>query len=205
MFGENCPSSVTKRTIPDSELNILPVIFQLEQFTQRRCCVISLQRFLRAYRSLLEISQGRQVFEWDEWGPNITRWLPLSALQVTGDRSTFGFMMLARGSGFRLHPHSYVDVTLFMLDFNPRPIRRGATTNIGEESHQIVFKEESQWEHPQTGKLIKSSLPYRVFVGSWLPRYLGLRFDGSTLVARKVRLSLRSLPTPISDISQILE
>jgi hypothetical protein len=195
LFGEHCPST-TRSIVPDPELNIITVSIRIEELRPALFCVISVQRFLQVYNSLLGRSQDRDKFEWAEWGPEITRWLPYASLEPTGSRNSFGSLMLAWGSAYLLDSETYTGPNIVLLDFNPWPIKRGATTKLEEQCHQIVIQEETQWIHPRTGTVLKSRLPYRAFVRPWLPPCYGFRFDGSTVVGRRVCLSLTTSIIP---------
>ncbi|CAG8749957.1 10458_t:CDS:2 [Acaulospora colombiana] len=73
---------------------------------------------------------------------------------------------------------------LMILDFNPRPIRRGATSKT-EDTHQIlVCVDEACWQVPHQGVVVNSSLPFRAFVGKGFRRDSYYRFDGSIVVGR---------------------
>jgi hypothetical protein len=187
-FGEKCPSSIAKCLLPDPEVNVLAMTFYTSMSVRPVCCVLSLQRFHHMYNALLKIHPDRDTFEWEEWGPTVTRWLPYHYINLFMGRSTFGSRVLAWGQPSSLNESSRNNATLILLDFNPRPIKRGATTDVEGESHQIVITDESSWYYKRDKIKIKSSLPYRAFTSSWFLPYSFLRFDGSTILATAVSL-----------------
>jgi hypothetical protein len=191
-FGEKCPSSIAKCLLPDPEVNVLAMIFYTGTDGGPACCVLSLQKFYHMYNFLLEQYPGRNTFDWEEWGPSVTRWLPYQNIYFFRNRSTFGSRVLAWGHPSSLHESSRDTISLILLDFNPRPIKRGATTDVEGESHQIIITDESSWYFERDQIQITSSLPYRAFTSPWILRYAYLRFDGSTILATGVSLFLRS-------------
>jgi hypothetical protein len=186
-FGDNCPSSIAKYLLPDQELNILGMTFRIEEHGNNLCVVVlSVQQFRLKYQSLLKKYPKRNTFEWEEWGPTVTRLLPYDRIHSTGYRNIFGSRLLVWGWSDSLHPDSYSGTSLILLDFNPRPIKRGATNKLTGGSYEIVITGESSWQEPRTQKVIKSSLPYRAFTTPWLPRCFSFRFDGSTIIGKGV-------------------
>jgi hypothetical protein len=186
-FGEKCPSSIAKCLLPDPELNIISMIFRTSEWSNPECCVVSLKKFQHMYNSLLKKHPHRNTFEWNEWDPTVIRWLPSPHVNPSGNRNVFGSRMLAWGKAGYLHDASHFgDNNLILLDFNPRPIKRGATTDVRGESHEIVINHETSWRLGE--REIKSSLPYRAFTTRWLPEYPYFRFDASTILAKGVSL-----------------
>ncbi|CAG8653510.1 11915_t:CDS:2 [Acaulospora colombiana] len=189
-FGDDCPSSIAKSLLPDSETNILALTIQLESHGRPACCVLSVQMLRQMCNSLLGKNPDRNVFRWEEWGPTVTRWLPYQVINATGNRNIFGSRMIAWGNPGYLHEDSYDETCLILLDFNPRPIKRGATTRL-EDYHEIVIDKETTWKNPQDGTLIASSLPYRAFTRRWFPRCSYFRFDGGTIIGKGVSAFFR--------------
>ncbi|CAG8672723.1 4688_t:CDS:2, partial [Acaulospora colombiana] len=184
-FGEKCPSSMAKMVMPDPIVNILGISFHLKPGDRSYCCVVlSVDAFTRTYQSLLEKYPDREVFDWEEWGPSTTRWLPYYDINHAGNPNIFGSRMLTWGRANAIDPRSYDDLNLLLLDFNPRPIRKGAVTTIEERYHVLVVDQETLWVDPHGQFTVTSSLPYRAFVTSWLPRHSYFRFDGSTIMGR---------------------
>jgi hypothetical protein len=183
---DNCPSSLAKSFVTDPEVNIFAISFTLNHQIRNVCCVISARRFRLMLNSLLEKHPTRVIFQWEEWGPTVSRWLPHEGVEPTGTRNIFGCRMLARGTPSVLELRSFESDSLILLDFNPRPIRRGATTKLDGESHAIVINTESCWADPVSGAVIKSSLPYRAFTTPWPPPTSHFRFDGSNIIGRGV-------------------
>jgi hypothetical protein len=188
-FGDKCPSSIAKSLLPDPEVNILAMTFQLEDNAQHACCVLSVKRFTQLCGSLLKKYPVREVFDWEEWGPTVTRWLPYQGIMATGNRNIFGSRMVAVGPPGLLHEESHANSCLMLLDFNPRPIKRGAKTSFNGDSHEIVIDQETTWNYPHNGTVIRSSLPYRAFATSWYPHCSSFKFDGSTIIGRGVSSS----------------
>ncbi|CAG8698665.1 6760_t:CDS:2, partial [Acaulospora colombiana] len=143
--------------------------------------------------SLLKKHPGRTSFQWEEWGPTVTRWIP-SAIKATGGDNVYGCRMIAWGDPSVLHPQCWWSPSLILLDFNPRPIRRGATTRIQGESQEIVIDQETIITEAHTGVLIKSSLPYRAFTTSWFVNAATYRFDGTTIVERGYNSIFMTVP-----------
>ncbi|PVG03790.1 hypothetical protein CPB86DRAFT_778901 [Serendipita vermifera] len=186
LFGDNCHSSAAKLLTPDPLVNILGINFKLEEGPASlwSCVVLSLDRFQNMYKSLLESCTGRDSFDWEEWGPTVTRWLPKQYSNPTGNRSIFGSRMIAWGPPNSLDAQSDSSSCLVLLDFNPRPIQRDITFESGRTSHGIVIHEETTWEDEQVGLKVKSSLPYRVFTAPHFPSGFDFRFDGSTIIGK---------------------
>ncbi|PVG03804.1 hypothetical protein CPB86DRAFT_748272 [Serendipita vermifera] len=182
-FGDDCPSTIAKSLLPDAEVNILSMTIQLENHGRPAFCVLSVQLFRKMCNSLLDKIPDRKLFEWDEWGPTVTRWLPYQRIHPTGNRNIFGSRIIAWGPPVHLHEDSHEELCLILLDFNPRPIKRGAITCL-EDYHEIVIDQETTWENPDDGTTIRSSLPYRAFTRHWLPRCTYFRFDGSTIIGK---------------------
>ncbi|CAG8653539.1 11917_t:CDS:2, partial [Acaulospora colombiana] len=181
-FVADCPSSITTSLLPDPEVDIIAMVFRLEDSVlYSSCCVLSVRLFRQICDSLLQKILDRKVFRWKEWGPRVTRWLPYQGLEPAGNQNSFGSRMIARGWPMDLHSESYRDQCLLLLDFNPRPIKLGATTCLTKETHVIVVNKETTWKHPYDGTMITSSLPYRAFTRLWYP-CAWFRFDGSTLI-----------------------
>ncbi|PVG03797.1 hypothetical protein CPB86DRAFT_722666 [Serendipita vermifera] len=179
---DNRPAPIAKSFVTDPELNIVVINFR-QRRTYPLCCVLSAHLFRKMYTSLLDNHADRNVFEWEEWGPTVTRWLPRRC-EPTGTRSIHGCRMLAWGltAAFISGPH--YELRLFLLDFNPRPIRRGITTDTDGDSQVVLIDHETVVKETYTGMEIKSSLPYRVFSNTWLPPVPNCRFDGTTIIRR---------------------
>jgi hypothetical protein len=191
----NVPSPISKSFVPDPEVDIVTARFRLRHNTRNVYCVISTHRFRQMINCLLGKYSNRDTFNWEEWGPSVTRWLPYAQIEPTGARSIFGCRMLARGTPISLDSRSFSTVNLILLDFNPRPIQRGAVTDIEGESHSIIINRETYWKDPDSEVLIKSSLPYRAFTTHWSPRSSNFLFDGSNIIQRTVSCLLNRYST----------
>jgi hypothetical protein len=183
-FGDKCPSSTAKILVPDPWVNILGINFKLEEGPSSPwvCVILSLHKFQNMCNSLLEKYPGRDRFDWEEWGPTVTRWFPSQQIGSTGSRCIFGSRMVVWGSAGLPDPRPS---SCILLDFNPRPILR-------DTAYGRVVTQETVWEDKDVGLVVKSSLPYRVFTA---PRLSGFdfRFDGNTIMSKWVRsCNLRS-------------
>jgi hypothetical protein len=180
---------MAKMVVPDPLLGIIGFTFYLEDEDRNTCFIIlSVDVFRRTYNSLIESQTDRSVFEWEEWGPSTTRWLPYVDIAPAGIRVTCGPRILVLGKASALADGGFDDSNLMILDFNPRPIRRGATTKLEKKYQILVIDHETEWEDPRSGLKITSRLPFRVFVSKGFSRGANHRFDGSTIVSRRVRL-----------------
>ncbi|PVG03803.1 hypothetical protein CPB86DRAFT_306959 [Serendipita vermifera] len=186
-LGEKRPTFIAKSLLPDPDLNIIGMNFQVNpQDNDSYVVVMSLQGFSQIYKALLDKYPHRHTFEWEEWGPTVTRWLPYGRIMSTGYRNIFGSRFLVEGYPDSLHHDSYNHLTLLLLDFNPRPIRRGVTTSVsgGSQAHRIVIEEETTTQLACCDKVIKSSLPFRAFTTPWRPSCFNFQFDGSTIIGK---------------------
>ncbi|PVG03791.1 hypothetical protein CPB86DRAFT_778903 [Serendipita vermifera] len=188
LFGPNCPVSVAKTFIPDPRVNIIGISFKLEEGIPLSWCnvILSMHKLRQVSSSLIERHPGKKVFNWEEWGSNVTRWLPYPQVSSTGNRSIFGSRMTLWGSPSALYSDSYQPHSLILLDFNPWPIKRGATTNLERNTHVIVVNEETIWEGGRNGIKVKSSLPFRAFAADRTPIAFSFRLDGSTVIAKSI-------------------
>ncbi|CAG8719020.1 15036_t:CDS:2, partial [Acaulospora colombiana] len=185
-FGDKRQSSSAKLLIPDPSVDILGVNFKLEEdpTSSWSCIVLSLHRFQNMYKSLLEKHPGRDVFDWEEWGPSVTRWLPQQSITPIGNRSIFGSRMIAWGLPTASDTDSGLSSCLLLLDFNPGPIYHDTALEREGKSRGTIVREETIWEDSQVGLKVKSSLPYRVFTAPHIPLGFDFRFDGSTIMAK---------------------
>jgi hypothetical protein len=155
------------------------------------CLVLQTGPFLSVCKELLDDRPDTETFEWGEWGPEVTRCIPLSFVFPTGYRCTFGSYMLILG-----RPATWIDdfedegLFLMLLDFNPIPIRRGCEERNEEDYYLRIVQGDYGWytspdhlpEHT-----IYTGLPYRVFMRRWNPSCSNLHLDANTIVARLVR------------------
>ncbi|PVG03798.1 hypothetical protein CPB86DRAFT_722661 [Serendipita vermifera] len=178
----NRPVPLEQSLIPDPELNIVVVSFRFYQ-SNTMFCVLSAHRFRQITNSLLKEHSGRHTFNWEEWGPTVTRWFSYD-IEPAGRDSVFGRRMIAWGYPSFLHPQCGTALSLVLLDFNPRPIRRGATTRFNGNSSEVVIDQETVMKSTRNGISIKSSLPYRAFIVPWIAGTSNFKFDGSAIIRR---------------------
>jgi hypothetical protein len=190
-FGDKKPFSMAKMVMPDPLVGIIGISFTFEEYDPDGCSMIlSLHAFQRIYFSLSENQPDRDVFEWDEWGPSATRWLPSSKVEPAGIRSICGPRMLVRGRPSALAEGASNNYSLMILDFNPRPIRRGATSKCEDTYEVLVVDHETEWQDGNSDLKITSRLPFRAFVSQSYSRGAFYCFDGSNIVIRMVRMGL---------------
>lgn len=190
------PTKHAKIFIPDPAVEILGIIFKSIPAepaipSESVTVALSIHLFVQKCQELAtdHITEDLKydaapVFDWEQWGPPTTRWLPNSVHGEVGGRSTFGSRMLAAlvapvegGNGaHRIHT--------MMLDFNPRPIARG-TQEADTDDYIVRFLDrESTLE--VGGISIVSALPCRMWISSLWYGYLSLFLDGNTIVGRLV-------------------
>jgi hypothetical protein len=177
---------------PDPRVEILGLVFHttnvamLEWFT----VVLSVDLFQRKCERLLETRSAGDsvigavpVFEWEEWGPSVSRWLPLDIHGEYGSRTTLGSKMLA----IKMEETEDGDIVLhnMILDFNPWPIRRVRDWDR-EEDEYAIFLENGEEEWCRDDLAVMSSLPFRMWISSRRCDYLNFFLDGNTIVGRLV-------------------
>ncbi|KIM26193.1 hypothetical protein M408DRAFT_330752 [Serendipita vermifera MAFF 305830] len=189
--GPNCPTRYAKLFVPDPRVSILAMIFgttttaSIEYFT----VVLSVHAFLRNCRKLLEeraadrISGGDvPTFEWEEWGSDVTSWLPMDVHGSYGSRMVYGARMLA----YLItpsEPDGLVNGYNTLLDFNPRPIRRAKEPLEKDEKHVRIqtIERETAWDDQGMGM---GSLAYRQWISTRAFRYWNLDLEANTILAR---------------------
>ncbi|KIM25667.1 hypothetical protein M408DRAFT_205956 [Serendipita vermifera MAFF 305830] len=174
---------------PDPQVEILAIIFYtaLTASPDFFTVVISIPLFLSACYSLIQkhTEQNSDIpyFRWEDWGPDVTRWLPLDFHGEYGSRNASGSKLLAiywEGTD--------ADEAVLrnaLLDFTPWPIRLGAQSRGEADDDYIfeVFDEETEWSWE--GMKVKSKLPFRAWISSRPCDYLNLFLDGNTIVGRQ--------------------
>jgi len=181
--------------MPDPAVEILGIVFRLigtepglpnVVFT----VVLSIDLFLQKCEQLASAESSQSddvvpVFEWEQWGPSVTRWLPHYIYGAVGGRSTFGSRMLAifvktvrQGNAFVNSSH------VMMLDFNPRPIFRGAQEDTTDDYHLQVFSRGEVWAWEDVSMGV--ALPCRAWVSQRPCTYWGLFLDANTIAGRQV-------------------
>lgn len=187
-YGATSPAAQARLFRPDPEVEVLPIDIQLDQMRGPAFfMILSISKLKRRCRELRDAHPDLTEFDWAVWSPDVTRFLPINQLRNTGFRSTFGSRMLAIGnvSMERLHPTH--PERLVLLDFNPRPIRRGAESCMRDNCRVLVISGDTLWPHTPR---VMTSLPVRIFVSNRPTTYLDIHLDGSTMICRKVCFSL---------------
>jgi hypothetical protein len=184
--------------LPDPNLSILPIVFKpiweigLKEFT----IVLSVHPFLRKCKALAittakSIPSGAKVtapvLKWDEWGPDVTRWLPPEIRGGYGSRMVSGPRMLAllRRDNEQGGPSHNV-----LLDFNPRALHRGVPKDASDEFVLTILDSETQ--SYQCGSTVKSRLAYRAWTSNLEYRYRNVSLEAHTIIGRLVSANLPS-------------
>jgi len=182
--------------LPDPSLNILPIVFKpvrglgLKQFT----VVLSVQAFLRKCNALavtamkstpIYATVAVPVLKWDDWGPDVTRWLPPDIHGEYGARIVSGPRMLALlrkddGQGVPYHN--------VLLDFNPRAIHRGVPKDVDDGFVLTLFDGET--ESSPLGSSVRSRLPYRAWTSNLKCRYGAASLEAHTIIGQLVSAHL---------------
>ncbi|CAG8754713.1 1750_t:CDS:2, partial [Acaulospora colombiana] len=183
-YGDKCLSTQVKRFLTDESLDILPVELYLNDMPPNPCFfVLSVTKLLRAMERLRESNPDRLTFEWDEWGPDITRFLPFQRMSPPSSRPTFGSRMAV----FYTHESEEPLLSnrkIAILDFNPRPIKRRKVEETRAENIVIVDYE-TEWKGPQDDPVIKSRLPYRILRKDWLADGDDCHLEANTMILRR--------------------
>jgi hypothetical protein len=191
--GANCPTQFSKMFLSDPVLNILAMVFYYRDAPSPTFTVVlAIHPFLRKCQQLadepdilagiLPSMEECPVFEWGDWGPSVTRWLPTDVHAEYGSRMLYGSKMLAI---YFKHIDGNTRVFTAILDFNPRAIRRSLRDTEGQGFPVTIVDKESEWVAYST-TAVSSALPYRMFVSDQVQRYLNLFMDSNTIVGRLV-------------------
>ena len=207
---------------PDISMDILVLEHQYKDATDERnghLMVISIRHLIercqmqpsRAYvePNSVRRSGATTIWEWDEWGPHVARWLPYG-MGKASRRAVFGSRLLVaapldlgvlqnrsnitaetvwQGTGIRL----------ILLDFNSRPISRSPDGenqdwDCSEDHIDPLVKEISRWSidrHLPYSTM--SRLRFRATVLENAVKYLNVYLDGDGFVGRKVRFGVAIL------------
>ena len=204
--GRNCPTRYAKLFVPDPTVSILAMVFgtiasgELNHFT----VVLSIQPFLRICRSMVESIREEYghrdtvpVLEWEQWGPSVTRWLPLEIHGNYGSRMVYGARMLAVLMRPR-EPDGMLACYNMLLDFNPRPLRRGTLTQSEDGVSFITVDYAAAWN--AYGRGLESALSYRAWISNLDFRYWNLDLEANTILARMVSELIPVFLGSIADI-----
>jgi hypothetical protein len=168
--GYGTASSATQARLvqPDPALEIIVADFVLKSSRNDRfLIIISVDLFLRKFESLKKSKPDVLLYPWQDWGPDVTRWLPSAQLANSGFRSTFSSKLLVRSTPSMLSQEEDWGPpgNIILLDFNPRPILRGAQNEDTEHCRVVVFRDRSVWRSDYHQTSAESSLPFRAFIG----------------------------------------
>lgn len=193
--GPDCPTRLAKFFVPDPAVNILVIVFNdMEGKRGHRyfTVILSVHLFLRKCQKLtLELNDSGifevSTLEWNQWGPDVTRWLPTNIHGEFGSRISYGARLatsLVAQSRSGLH---YVHYNM-LLDFNPRAIRRSIAEENNDEYSLEIIDGKGIWTNSEI--VVESFLPYRAWVSKLEDRYWNLSLDANTIVARLVSVLL---------------
>jgi hypothetical protein len=190
------PTRHAKIFIPDPTVEILGMEFhsipvvpgaQSETVT----VALSIHLFIQKCQEVAtsdtsEVSQGNAVvLEWEQWGPSVMRWFPKNVFGNVGVRTTFGSRMLALRVATVWEGGMWINrVCTMVMDFNPRPILRGAQDVVTDDYEMHIINYENKWEAGDIS--VTSALPCRVWISMKESRYLSLFLDGNTVIGRLV-------------------
>lgn len=191
--GPNCPTRYAQLFVPDPIASILAIVFgtittvDMEHFT----VILSIHSFLKMCYGLCAATKGENinsetvpVFSWEQWGPSVTRWLPLEIRGEYGSHMVYGSRMLA--TFFQRRDAEGEDAYYNMLmDFNPRPIRRKTLEQCGDHVLISTIDYASRWG--AHGKGLMSNLPYRAWVSTSAYRYWNLDLEANAILGRLVK------------------
>jgi hypothetical protein len=200
---------------PDISMDILVLEHQYKDAEDERnghLMVISIRHLLercqmqpsRAYVELSAFgrSEATTIWEWDEWGPHIARWLPYG-MGKASRRAVFGSRLLVAAPldlGVWQNRSNITTETvwqgarirLILLDFNSRSISRSldGENQDGDSSEDHIdslVKEISRWSIDRHLPYSTTSrLKFRATVLESAVEYLNVYLDGDGFVGRKV-------------------
>ncbi|KAG8826857.1 hypothetical protein FRC19_007189 [Serendipita sp. 401] len=181
-------SIVSEKLVSDTALDIIGMLLTPSwSGGQDIYIVLSGRKFLRRALILCEIFPDKNCFNWEEWGPDVTRWFPPQMIQDVGFRGVFGSRMIAKGN-LAARSASGTEDTLVLFDFNPRPITRGSYGDVGSDFTRIVVEEEWSWSDAldPSGMAVKSRLPFRAITPNKPLKYHyeDIYLDLNTIVGR---------------------
>lgn len=189
-YGSASPAAQADLFTPDPQVDILPIDFKIRHPRGPAFFVVlSLHRLRRKISEISTQDPPPPVISWEDWGPDVTRWLPADQLLNTGFRSTYGSRMLAIGNldEETLDAPQRLEDKLIVFDFNPRPIRRMQARSYGREHlYVVVEKERTCWKSPLLDTEVRSSVPVRAFVSRRSCVFLDIHLDANTLICRRV-------------------
>jgi hypothetical protein len=189
-YGTASVATQARLVQPDPALDIIVADFVVDPSPDGfLLIIISAGLFLRKFESLKQNKPGVLVYQWQDWGPDVTRWLPSAQFSNSGCRSTFSSKILLRSNPSNSEVEDWGPPgNIILLDFNPRPILRGAQNEDTEHCRVVVFRNKSAWYSQYHQTSVESSLPFRAFIGKKAVEYEDIHLEGSTMVCRKVRI-----------------
>ncbi|KIM26197.1 hypothetical protein M408DRAFT_197298 [Serendipita vermifera MAFF 305830] len=193
--GANCPTRYAKLFVPDPSLDILGIALRDSENRLSATIVLSIDLFLRKCHGLMALSEdtgqhATPTFEWEQWGPDVTRWLPDNTRGDSGPRTVYGARMVAMIFDGRAYYNG-------LLDFNPRTILHSPAKEKGDDYELTVQIEET--EIILHGRVIKSRLPCRVRLSTRREQYWNLSLQANTIIGRKV-----SVESPLNHYLNII-
>ncbi|KIM26196.1 hypothetical protein M408DRAFT_330754 [Serendipita vermifera MAFF 305830] len=179
--GANCPTRYAKLFVPDPTLDVLGIVLKHSENQHSTTVVLSIDLFLRKCQGLMLLPEDTEnyampTFEWDKWGPDVTRWLPDNLPREFAYRTVYGARMVA------IIFDGHRDYYNALLDFNPRTVHRSAVEENGDGYKPTVQTTET--EVRIGGRAIKSRLPYRLCPSRLEKRYWNMSLEANTIVGR---------------------
>ncbi|KAG8809934.1 hypothetical protein FRC17_003169 [Serendipita sp. 399] len=188
---------------PDPSLDIFTLEFWPNDGLNAPCIVVfSTLGLLKACDAATLQGEDNypMVVDWDTWGPRASRWFPPHTLRPPSERAVHGARMViyTRSDAFDVSddttnwgvhdPATYN--TPVILDFNPRPILRGATDCDHRWCRNTVVRDPWAWkikdgDHEVT---ISSALPFRAFVNKEEWHHSDLQLHSTALISFKLKV-----------------
>jgi len=152
--GPSCPTQLAKMFVPDPTIGVLGILISVTDGSSSApiLVVLSVHQFLRKCLVSKGATTGNNgdasrkrkpdskipIFPWVKWGLHVTRWFFPEIHGECGSRTVYGARMLAILGKNR-------DSYYMLLDFNPRPIRRGTQRIYGaDEFKQDIVERETR-------------------------------------------------------------
>ncbi|KAG8781107.1 hypothetical protein FRC15_009033, partial [Serendipita sp. 397] len=173
------PAQIAGAFAPDPSLDIFALQFWPAVADAVHPCVVvfSTQGLLEACEAaLVDREQYPVDVDWNTWGPKGSRWFPPNCLHAPSERGIHGARMVTTTRSDAFDVFDWIDDwrpnrdEIFnypvVLDFNPRPILRGATDCDFPLCRNTVVRDMWSWSIPEDEKTvsIESGLPFRAFV-----------------------------------------
>lgn len=132
--------------------------------------IISLCLLLQLIDKLARRGES-QTFPWEEWGPNITRWIP-SILFAPEPRAVSGSRICVTTDNLRFTHGSDILQDILpgdgyycsVLDFNSRAVKQGLSLQDDTAFSCSLITDGWIFYHPDLSTKVMSSLPFRHFI-----------------------------------------